>query len=221
MSVTAIAPGWSAAARVRPYAARPPAAAPHPAPGPHVAGPHVAGPHVAGPRVAEPHAAPGPQTAAAPELTITVQVTLSGSVLPGVAAQVLQEIQEFADRMNGARVTLSPVLEPDPAPPAAAELDGPGPRLRVLPEARSVLLDGEPAQLTRREFDLLLFLCRNRLRVVSREELLSQVWGYEWTGGTRTVDVHIRRLRMKLGHQVLSTVHGVGYRIDDRVRLAV
>lgn len=201
MSVTAIGPGWSAAARVRPYAARPPAAGMHPA----------------GPQPVSPAAHP----AAAPELTITVQVTLSGSVLPGVASQVLHEIQEFADRMNGARVTLSPVVEPDPAPPAAAEFDGPGPRLRLIPEARSVLLDGAPAQLTRREFDLLLFLCRHRLRVVSREELLSQVWGYEWTGGTRTVDVHIRRLRMKLGHHVLSTVHGVGYRIDDRVRLTV
>jgi hypothetical protein len=171
-------------------------------------------PYATRPPAAGPHAGP-------PELTITVQVTLSGAVLPGVASQVLQEIQEFADRMSGARVTLRPVAEPEPVPPVATGLDGSGPRLRILPEARTVLLDGEPAQLTRREFELLLFLCRNRLRVVSREELLSQVWGYEWTGGTRTVDVHIRRLRMKLGHQVLSTVHGVGYRIDDRVRLTI
>jgi DNA-binding response OmpR family regulator len=170
MAVTAIGPGWGAAARGWPH------------------------------------------TAGQPEVTITVQVTVSGSMVPGVTARVLAEIQEFANRMNGGTVMLAPVVEPDP---------GPGRRLRVLPDARTVLLDGDPAQLTRREFDLLLFLCRNRLRVVSREELLSQVWGYEWTGGTRTVDVHIRRLRMKLGHDVLSTVHGVGYRVDDRVRLAI
>jgi DNA-binding response OmpR family regulator len=59
------------------------------------------------------------------------------------------------------------------------------------------------------------------MRVVSREELLTQVWGYAWTGGTRTVDVHIRRLRTKLGHELVSTVHGVGYRIDDRARVTV
>jgi DNA-binding winged helix-turn-helix (wHTH) protein len=172
--------------------------------GPHTVGPHAVGPHGAG----------------SPQLTITVQVTVSGPVVPGVASQVLREIQEFADRMNAGRVTLRPVVEPD-SEPHPAQLPAHGPRLRVVPDARVVLVDGEPAQLTRREFDLLLFLCRNRLRVVSREELLSQVWGYAWTGGTRTVDVHIRRLRMKLGHDVLSTVHGVGYRIDDRVRLTV
>jgi two-component system, OmpR family, response regulator len=154
------------------------------------------------------------------ELTITVQVTVSGAVLPGVAAQLLQEIQEFADRNNGT-VSLGPVVEADLRWGAGEESDGAGPHLRVAPDTRLVLLGGEPAQLTRREFDLLLFLCRNRARVVSREELLAQVWGYAWTGGTRTVDVHIRRLRMKLGHAILSTVHGVGYRIDDQVRVTV
>jgi Transcriptional regulatory protein, C terminal len=154
------------------------------------------------------------------ELTITVQVTVSGSVVPGVAAQVLQEIQEFADRMNGS-VSLRPVVEADLRWDAGEELDGHGPLLRVAPASRVVLLDGEPAPLTRREFDLLLFLCRNRTRVVSREELLAQVWGYTWTGGTRTVDVHIRRLRTKLGHDVVSTVHGVGYRVDDRAWITV
>jgi two-component system OmpR family response regulator len=154
------------------------------------------------------------------ELTITVQVTVSGSAVPGVTSRVLQEIQEFADRMNGARVSLRPVVDADRAC-YAAEPDGRGPHLRVVPDTRVVWLDGEPVQLTRREFDLLLFLCRNRQRVVSREELLAQVWGYAWTGGTRTVDVHIRRLRMKLGHDIVSTVHGVGYRVDDQARVTV
>jgi DNA-binding winged helix-turn-helix (wHTH) protein len=167
-------------------------------------------------RAEQPYASAGPA-----ELTITVQVTVSGSVAPGVATQVLREVQEFADRMNGARVRLGPVVETGHPRHIAVEPDGHRPHLRVVPDTRVVLLDGEPVQLTRREFDLLLFLCRNRLRVVSREELLAQVWGYAWTGGTRTVDVHIRRLRMKLGHEIVSTVHGVGYRVDDRARVTV
>jgi two-component system, OmpR family, response regulator len=162
-----------------------------------------------------------PRAAAEPvALTITVQVTVSGSVVPGVAAQVLQEIQEFADRVNG-NVSLRPMAGADLRWDGGEEPGGDGPHLRVAPDSRSVLLDGEPVQLARREFDLLLFLCRNRLRVVGREELLARVWGYAWTGGTRTVDVHIRRLRLKLGHDVLSTVHGVGYRVDDRTRVTV
>jgi DNA-binding response OmpR family regulator len=78
-------------------------------------------------------------------------------------------------------------------------------------------------RLTRREFDLLLFLSENRRRVFSREQLLTRVWGYEWVGGSRTVDVHIRRLRVKLGQDgpVVCTVHGVGYRLDDDVQVTV
>jgi DNA-binding response OmpR family regulator len=89
--------------------------------------------------------------------------------------------------------------------------------LWIDPGSRMVVQDGRPVQLTRREFDLLLFLCEHPRRVFSREQLLSQVWGYEWVGGSRTVDVHVRRLRIKLGQHrpVVRTVHGIGYRLDD------
>lgn len=68
--------------------------------------------------------------------------------------------------------------------------------------------------LTRREFDLLVFLVRHAGRVLPREELLRKVWGYDFVGESRTVDVHIRRLRVKLGKAgtLIETVPGVGYR---------
>ena len=68
------------------------------------------------------------------------------------------------------------------------------------------------------EYELLKFLAQNPGRVFTRETLLSRVWGYEYYGGARTVDVHIRRLRAKLGEQhapLISTVRSVGYRFGE------
>jgi DNA-binding response OmpR family regulator len=76
-------------------------------------------------------------------------------------------------------------------------------------------LAAEPIDLTYMEYELLRFLVGNPVRVWSREQLLSKVWGYEYYGGARTVDVHIRRLRSKLGEERASwitTVRSVGYR---------
>lgn len=74
-------------------------------------------------------------------------------------------------------------------------------------------VQGRPLDLTYKEFELLHFLAANPARVFTREQLLSDVWGSDYFGGTRTVDVHIRRLRAKLGdHEwLISTVRGVGY----------
>ncbi|MFM6968069.1 MAG: DNA-binding response regulator [Microbacteriaceae bacterium] len=73
---------------------------------------------------------------------------------------------------------------------------------------------GRALDLTFKEFELLRFLVGNPGRVFSREQLLSEVWGYDYFGGTRTVDVHVRRLRAKLGdhESVIGTVRNVGYR---------
>ncbi len=76
-------------------------------------------------------------------------------------------------------------------------------------------LNGEPMDLTFKEFELLRFLTRNAGRVYTREQLLQDVWGYDYYGGTRTVDVHVRRLRAKLGHRhegLIATVRNVGYK---------
>jgi len=75
---------------------------------------------------------------------------------------------------------------------------------------------GKALDLTFKEFELLRHLNENPGRVFSREQLLSEVWGYDYFGGTRTVDVHIRRLRAKLGEHesLIGTVRNVGYRLN-------
>jgi DNA-binding response OmpR family regulator len=76
-------------------------------------------------------------------------------------------------------------------------------------------LAGRPLDLTYMEYELLRFLVEHQARVWSREQLLSKVWGYEYYGGARTVDVHVRRLRAKLGEERsswITTVRSVGYR---------
>ena len=75
---------------------------------------------------------------------------------------------------------------------------------------------GKPLDLTYKEFQLLHFFATHPSRVFTREQLLSEVWGYDYFGGTRTVDVHVRRLRAKLGdlEQLIGTVRNVGYRFN-------
>jgi DNA-binding response OmpR family regulator len=79
-----------------------------------------------------------------------------------------------------------------------------------------VTVAGEPVVLTYKEYELLRFLAVNAGRVFTREQLLSRVWGYDYFGGARTVDVHIRRIRAKIevkGHRFIETVRNVGYRL--------
>lgn len=87
--------------------------------------------------------------------------------------------------------------------------------LELNPLNYQATLAGEPMDLTYMEYELLRFLMENPVRVWSREQLLSKVWGYDYYGGARTVDVHVRRLRAKLGEERASwitTVRSVGYR---------
>ncbi len=85
-------------------------------------------------------------------------------------------------------------------------------------ESYQVTAGGRVLDLTFKEFELLRFLSEHRGRVFSRAKLLQEVWGYDFYGGTRTVDVHVRRLRAKLGPEhehLIETVRGVGYRAAD------
>lgn len=87
--------------------------------------------------------------------------------------------------------------------------------LELNPLTYQALLSNNPMDLTFMEYELLRFLAENPVRVWSREQLLSRVWGYDYYGGSRTVDVHIRRLRAKLGEERsswITTVRSVGYR---------
>lgn len=182
----------------------------------------------------------------APTVTITVQITVPDDVLPMTARRLVDDLRTLTETV----VDVSPYVpsqfsEPKsgtPAVPASAAVTGalasggggrgarsrgavPGgkPTLYLETESRTVWRDGVPVHLSRREYDLLSYLCRNPRRVFGREQLLRNVWGYEMVGGERTVDVHIRRLRVKLGGCAdgIVTVRGVGYRFDDQAAVAL
>ena len=88
-------------------------------------------------------------------------------------------------------------------------------RLKLDDKRHQVVVDNEEVKLTVKEFEMLKFLLQNRGIVVTRNQILSQIWGYSFEGETRTVDVHVNTLRQKLGGagSCIETVRGVGYRI--------
>lgn len=95
------------------------------------------------------------------------------------------------------------------------------PGLEIQANTRRLMVDGEEKEVTPKEFDLLYHLAQHPRRVFTREELLTTVWGYDYFGDQRTVDVHIRRLRAKLSplaHEYLTTVWGVGYQFTPPVK---
>ena len=91
--------------------------------------------------------------------------------------------------------------------------------IKLSPSARTVVANGREVNLTRKEFDLLRTLMENKGRVLTREQLLEQVWGVSFVGETRTVDMHVKTLRRKLAEaapgseEAVATVRGVGYRL--------
>jgi DNA-binding response OmpR family regulator len=111
-----------------------------------------------------------------------------------------------------ARLRLALARRDDAAEPARVQASG----VTIDEQSYSAKLRGRPLDLTYKEFQLLHFLATHPSRVFTREQLLSEVWGYDYFGGTRTVDVHVRRLRAKLGdqEQIIGTVRNVGYRFN-------
>lgn len=93
-------------------------------------------------------------------------------------------------------------------------LDG---KVEIFPKRFKVIVDGEDVNLTHKEFELLLFLAKNEDLVKSRDEILEKVWGFDFIGETRTVDVHIKQLREKLKDYkfLIKTVWGVGYKLSE------
>jgi two-component system alkaline phosphatase synthesis response regulator PhoP len=86
--------------------------------------------------------------------------------------------------------------------------------LRIEPEEYMVYYKGEPISLAKKEFELLNYLASKPGRVFLRNEILNQIWGSEVIVGDRTIDVHIRKIRQKLGVDCITTVKGVGYKFD-------
>ncbi|MEW1963472.1 response regulator transcription factor [Microbacterium sp. NPDC077644] len=111
-----------------------------------------------------------------------------------------------------ARIRLAIAKAESTAAPTRVQASG----VTIDEQSYSAKLRGRPLDLTFKEFQLLHFLATHPSRVFTREQLLSEVWGYDYFGGTRTVDVHVRRLRAKLGdqEQIIGTVRNVGYRFN-------
>ncbi|MFH0071182.1 winged helix-turn-helix domain-containing protein, partial [Peribacillus sp. NPDC056705] len=91
--------------------------------------------------------------------------------------------------------------------------------LRLNESTREVLRDGKSIELTPREFDLLVYLLKNKRQVLNRDQILAAVWGYDYYGDTNVVDVYIRYVRKKIDQdstvELIHTVRGVGYVLKD------
>ncbi|MFD2117651.1 response regulator transcription factor [Paenibacillus yanchengensis] len=124
--------------------------------------------------------------------------------------------QELISRINALFRRLHPI------PGIAEEVTYTIGNLQVFVEKREVILDGQPIELTPKEFELLHFLCEHKGRVLSRQQLLHGVWDYHFLGDTRIVDVHISHLRDKIeknarNPEYIMTVRNVGYKMIDPI----
>lgn len=145
--------------------------------------------------------------------TIVVHLNIELPRNPDTLA-ALSELLHSVAELPGVAVTQRAV--PELPYPRESTTDSVDERLRIVPHSRTVLRHGKPIPLTRLEFDLLLYLTQRPRRVLPRRTLMAEVWGIDEPLNSRTVDVHIRRLRDKLGadRPRITTVRGVGYRFD-------
>ena len=148
-----------------------------------------------------------------PVMMLTAKDTELDTVraLDGGADDYLAKPFGMMEMVSRVRALLRRARRSAPEKPASLTV---GP-IELWPSRRTATLDGEPLSLTMREFDLLAFLMRTPGEVFSREALLRRVWGWDFDGGSRTVDVHVQTLRSKLGDHagIIQTVRGVGYRM--------
>jgi DNA-binding response OmpR family regulator len=159
---------------------------------------------------------------AADDLTPIIMVTARDSVIDKVSGLDLGandyitkpfEIEELLARIRACLRNAQPLNEPA-TDPALKIVD-----LTLDPGTREIKRGDQSIDLTAREFDLLLFLMENQRQVLTREQILSTVWSYDYYGDTNVVDVYIRYLRKKIdapfAHQLIHTVRGVGYVLKE------
>ena len=148
-----------------------------------------------------------------PPTTVVVHLNIELPRNPDTLA-ALSDLLYSVARLPGVAVR-QPAIPELPYPRQSIS-DAADDRLRIMPYARTVLRRGLPIPLTRLEFDLLLYLTERPRRVLPRTTLMAEVWGIDEPMNSRTVDVHIRRLRDKLGpdRPRITTVRGIGYRFD-------
>ncbi|MCI2417314.1 winged helix-turn-helix domain-containing protein [Saccharopolyspora sp. K220] len=152
---------------------------------------------------------------------VTARFVVARHDLPALQRDFARKLRALANLPNQSNVE----IQTGPEVPHLRSLPTPAePELRILVAPRKVVrADGTLVELTRLEFDLLLFLCQNPGRVHQRGALLNAVWHLNSTPSTRTVDVHIRRIRSKLGPDLdlITTVRGVGYRLDRTTEVSI
>lgn len=172
---------------------------------------------------------PGAPLTEARPVTVTVQVTLDGVDAFASASRFVEHLRILAasGAAEGTRIAAvsTTLVVGDPAdgtPPPTGAAATPGP-VRLFPARRDLYVEDRLVTTTRLEFDLLLALATQPGRVFSRSQLLRTVWGHTVVCGQRTVDVHVRRVRAKLGdyRDAIETVRGIGYRLDDSAPIAV
>ncbi|MBG0560262.1 winged helix-turn-helix domain-containing protein [Actinoplanes aureus] len=170
----------------------------------------VAHPHATYPRPARlrPVPDPPPPEAREDEAPVTVTISIAGGA--GGRERVLAALRELVDAAGpAAAVELEGITEPFAG------------GIRLDPRARTAFHGGRLLELSRLEYDLLLFLARHPRQVFSRAQLLTHVWGHRHTTN-RTVDVHVSRLRTKLDDpELITTVYGLGYRLADDAPIVV
>ncbi|MEU4448825.1 winged helix-turn-helix domain-containing protein [Actinosynnema sp. NPDC050801] len=144
------------------------------------------------------------------EVRVVIRVSATGTRVVDAAGRLADALRSALDLPDADVVVDLPVARVEP-------------ELRILVDARRVLRRGVPVELTRLEFDLLHHLCANPHRVHGRTALMASVWGAKSVVDTRTVDVHVRRIRHKLGEaaSIITTVRGVGYRVDHAGEVVV
>jgi len=158
-----------------------------------------------------------PKTAAIPIIMVTARAEEADRIAGLELGADDYLTKPFSPKELAARVTA--LLRRTQRPPAAATSAPQRYRsITIDAERHIVMADGEEVRLTAKEFLLLQYLMQHRGRVLSRNLLLSDVWGYSYTGGTRTVDVHVRRLREKVPFltNAIVTVKQFGYKLVDQ-----
>ena len=153
------------------------------------------------------------RTADIPVIMLTARATESDKVkgLDAGADDYVTKpfgVMELLSRVRAVLRRAGPGEEPAPLLYGEVSLD---------PGRRAVTAAGEPVALTYKEFELLAFLLKNQGLVLSRERIMERVWGFDYEGESRTVDMHIKSLRHKLGAcgEIIRTVRGVGYKIGE------
>ncbi len=153
------------------------------------------------------------QGSRAPVIVLTARDSVTDTVnaLEGGADDYMSKPFRFAELLARVRVRLRQAAE-RPAAPAEDGLSVGGMRLDL--RTRAAQVDGVEVELSTREFRLAEVFFRNPGQVLSREQLLDHVWGYDFDPGSNVVDVYVGYLRRKLGASAISTVRGIGYRLE-------